>query len=265
MSAVAGVLRASWVTLSTSSRHSSVQRGGLFVKALFYAMVFSIIASLWRAAAAANGGSVAGYSARQLMWYIAMSEAVTISMNSRLLADVGTDIVSGAVSVEMLRPRSVLAQRVLREIGRVQPGLLVCTLTGMAVSWIVVGPPISFSALALSFPSLVLAVTCNIAGHHLFASLAFWLRETGATWFIYQKFVFMLGGMLLPLEVLPSWLRQFALLTPFPSMAYIPARLGSGHVEPWLLVVQLGWLAALLAAAAIGFRAGERRLQVVGG
>ena len=97
------------------------------------------------------------------------------------------------------------------------------------------------------------------------ARLAFWLRETGATWFLYQKFVFMIGGMLLPLEVLPNWLRHVALATPFPSMAYAPARLGSGHVEPSLLAVQGAWLAGLCVAATLLFRAGERRLEVVGG
>jgi hypothetical protein len=48
-------------------------------------------------------------------------------------------------------------------------------------------------------------------------------------------------------------------------MAYVPARLASGHVEPWLLLEQLAWLAVLAAAAVAMFDAGERRLQVVGG
>jgi ABC-type uncharacterized transport system permease subunit len=48
-------------------------------------------------------------------------------------------------------------------------------------------------------------------------------------------------------------------------MAYVPARLASGHVEPRLLGEQLAWLAVLAVVAAAAFRAGERRLQVVGG
>jgi ABC-type uncharacterized transport system permease subunit len=56
-----------------------------------------------------------------------------------------------------------------------------------------------------------------------------------------------------------------AKVLPFASMAYVPARLASGHVEPWLLLVQVGWLIGLLACAGGVFRAGERRLEVVGG
>ncbi len=257
--------RASRVTVVTSARRSAAQPGMLLVKALFYALVFSVLASLWRAAAQANGGSLAGYSPEALTWYIAMSEAVTISMNSRLLADVGADIVSGALSIELLRPKSVLRQRVLLECGRVSVPLFICTLTGFLVCWAVVGLPPKPIGFVLAVPSLVLAVMCNIVAQHAFAANAFWLRETGATWFLYQKFVFMVGGMLLPLEVLPSWLRHVALATPFPSMAYAPARLGSGHVEPGLLAMQGAWLAGLCVAATLLFRAGERRLEVVGG
>jgi ABC-type uncharacterized transport system permease subunit len=71
--------------------------------------------------------------------------------------------------------------------------------------------------------------------------------------------------MLLPLQVLPHALTRVALVLPFMAMAYAPARLASGHVEPWLLAVQLGWLGALAAHAAGVFARGERRLQVAGG
>jgi ABC-2 type transport system permease protein len=97
------------------------------------------------------------------------------------------------------------------------------------------------------------------------AGSAFWLRDTRATWFLYQKLVFLLGGMLLPLQVLPGFLYHVAMVLPFMAMAYAPARLASGHVEPWLLLVQVGWLVVLVAGAAAVFAAGQRRLQVVGG
>jgi ABC-type uncharacterized transport system permease subunit len=52
---------------------------------------------------------------------------------------------------------------------------------------------------------------------------------------------------------------------PFMAMAYAPARLASGHFEPWLLLAQLGWIGALVWLTSVVFRAGEARLQVVGG
>jgi ABC-type uncharacterized transport system permease subunit len=52
---------------------------------------------------------------------------------------------------------------------------------------------------------------------------------------------------------------------PFLAMAYVPARLASGHVQPQLLALQAGWLVVLLGAAVAVFGAGQRRLQAVGG
>jgi ABC-2 type transport system permease protein len=233
--------------------------------AVFYAVVVFAIAGVWRSAAIANGNDIAGYSAVAIVWYLAISEAVTISMNNRLIADIGGDVVSGAIAVELLRPVSVVWHRVTVEVGRSMPRLMLCALIGVPVAAGLGGAPPDPAALALAVPGAALAVVSNIVGQHAFASAAFWLRETGATWFLYQKLVFVLGGMLIPLQVLPGWLRTIAWATPFPAMAYAPARLAAGHVEPELLALQAGWIAVLAAVCAAVFGAGERRLQVVGG
>ncbi len=257
--------RSAPVTAWTSARRVLAQPGGLVMTGLLDALVIAVLAGVWRAAAHANGGTIAGYSAVAVTWYIAASEAGTISMNSRLIEDIGSDIASGAIAIELLRPTSVLRHRLLIEFGRVLPRLAVCIVVGAFVAGLAGGPLPDGRGAALAVPSLVLAVACNIVAQHAFAGAAFWLRETRAAWFLYQKLVFMLGGMLLPLEVMPHWLRAIARATPFPSMAYAPARLASGHRQPHLIGVQALWLVVLMAVATLVFARGEDRLQVVGG
>ena len=253
------------VTMTTAARRRAAEPAALLMTAVFYALVVAVLAGVWRAAADANTGAIVGYSAVAITWYIATSEAATVSMNFRLIADIGADIASGAIAVELLRPASVLGQRVLSEIAGVLPKLAVCIAVGGLISLLAGGAPLNPSTLPLVVPSLVLAISCNVVAQHAFASATFWLRESSAAWFIYQKFVFMLGGMLIPLQVLPSWLKSLALATPFPSMAYAPARLAAGFFEPQLLLVQVVWLIALCGFAALVFGRGEHRLQVVGG
>jgi ABC-2 type transport system permease protein len=249
----------------TAAQRVLAERGGLAVTLAFYAAVVAVLAGLWRVAADANGGSIAGYSALALTWYIATSEAATVSLNIRMIDDIGSEIGSGAVAVELLRPAPVLGVRLASEVGRALPRLAACAVVGTLLATVTAGGPPRPTALVLAVPSLVLAISCNIAAQHAFAAAAFWLRSAGSTWFLYQKLIFVLGGMLIPLEALPGWLHHLASLLPFRAMAYIPARLASGHVEPVLLLEQLGWLVAMVAAASVAFRAGERRLQVVGG
>jgi ABC-2 type transport system permease protein len=253
------------VTAGTATRRVIAERSGLAVSLGFYVVVMSTLAGLWRAAAESRGGTIAGYSALALTWYAATTEAATLALNSRMIDDIGTDIGSGAVAAELLRPASVLGIRVVSELGRVLPRLVALCALGVLLASVSVGAPPSLPALALAAPSLVLGCACNIVAQHAFAGVAFWLRNAGSTWFLYQKLVFLVGGMLIPLEVLPTWLHRVASVLPFQAMAYAPARLASGHVEPWLLVQQVGWLGVLTLAASVVFRAGERRLQVVGG
>ena len=254
-----------WVALATGAQRAVVAPSGLVVALAFYGIVTAILASLWDAAAGANGGAVAGYSAAALTWYVATSEAATVSLNVRTIEEVGDEIASGAVAVELLRPASVVGIRIAAQLGRALPRLAGCALVGLVISRLLGGPVPHATALALAAPSLVLAITCNVVAQHAFAGAAFWLRDAKSTWFLYQKLVFVVGGMLLPLEVLPQGLEQVAKVLPFMAMAYAPARLAAGYVEPVLIAVQLGWLAVLSAAAIAVFAAGERRLQVVGG
>jgi ABC-2 type transport system permease protein len=253
------------VATSLSARRVLADRGGLLVSTGFYIAVVAVLGSLWRTAAAANGGAIAGYTGIALTWYIATSEAATVSLNIRLIEDVGNDIAGGSVVVELLRPASVLGVRVTNEIGRALPRLAICVLAGGLFARLFAGPPPAPAALLLVGPALVLAISCNIVAQHAVAGAAFWIRDAKSTWFLYQKLVFILGGMLLPLEVLPQGLQTVAKLLPFMAMSYAPARLASGHFEPELLLVQLFWLVALSVVAFATFAAGERRLQAVGG
>ena len=253
------------VTAGTAARRVLADRSALVVAVPFYAMVVAVLAGLWRVAVEGNGGEIAGYSALAITWYVAAAEACTVSLDIRMIDEIGRDVASGAVATELLRPVSVLGVRVAAGIGKALPRLGVCLGTAAVLVTATAGAPPSPWAVALAVPSCALAIACNVVAQHAFAAAAFWIRDAGAAWFLYQKLVFVLGGMLIPLEALPGWLESVAAVLPFRAMSYIPARLASGHVEPVLLLEQVGWLAVLGMLAAAAFRAGERRLQVVGG
>lgn len=259
------IWRALRVSAAMAARRTLAQPGGLFVTVFFYVAVVSVLSALWRTATQANGGVVAGYSAVALTWYVATSEAATVTLNTRLIEEAGEDIASGSVAVELLRPVSVLWLRVATQVGGSLPRIALCGAIGLLYSTWMAGPPPNPWSLLLAAPSLLLAITCNLVAQHAFAGASFWVRDARSTWFLYQKFVFIVGGMLLPLQVLPTAMFRVALWLPFMAMAYAPSRLASGSFEPQLLVVQVGWLGALSFLAVGVFARGERRLQVVGG
>ena len=239
--------------------------GELAVRLLFYIVILIVFTALWPAAAEASGGSIAGYTAIALLWYVTVAEGSVIATKPRLIEDIGNDIGSGAVATEMLRPVSVFGLRFATEMGEALVRLAMALVMGGAFMWLAKGSPPSGVGLALAVPSAVLAVGANLAAQHAFAGAAFWLNDAKAAWFLYMKFIFLLGGMLMPIELFPVWLQRVSWVLPFWTMAYAPARLASGHLDLWLFGGQTAWLAGLFVIAAGVFTAGERRLEVAGG
>lgn len=255
------MIRVIATAMAIAARRVTSQPAGLVFAGLFYLMVTAVVSGLWNNAAKANGGEIVGYTATALVWYIATSEASIMALPQRLIEDTGTAIGEGHIEAEMLRPVSVLAVRVATQIGQALPQLGVIIAIGIPFALFIGGAPPDGVALTLALPSLLLAITLNLVTQHLFAAAAFWIRDAKSAWFLYQKSVFVVGGMLLPLEILPSSLEIGAKVLPFSAMAYAPARLASGHVEPHLLLVQAAWLAAMGALAVRVYAVGERRVM----
>jgi ABC-2 type transport system permease protein len=257
--------RAYTEALRGSAHRSVLDGGGLVVAIGFYLVIVTTLSGLWRVAADANGGELSGYTALALTWYVITSEAAIVSVNARHIEEIGIDIAQGTVAVELLRPASVLGVRVASQVGRGIPRVASLWAAGAVLTCLISGAPPDPATIALVAPSLVLAITANLLAQHTVAAVAFWIRDAGSVWFLYMKAVFILGGMIIPLELLPGPVERVSMLLPFAAMAYAPARLAAGFWEPELLLVQVFWIGVLAVVAAAAFRAGERRLQVVGG
>lgn len=239
--------------------------GEMAARACFYGVIVGVLASLWRAAAGAAGGSIVGYDALAITWYVVFSEAAVNGTKFRMIETIGTEIGSGAFSVEMLRPVRAVSFRIAGELGDGVVRLSAMIVTGTLLGSLIAGPPPDLLSFSLALVSALLAIACNVAAQHAFAAMAFWQHEAKGAWFLYQKLVFILGGMLLPLQIFPGWLESAAWIAPFWTMSYAPARLAAGFTEPLLLLGQAAWLLVLYAAAVAAFAAGERHLQRGGG
>ena len=246
-------------------RRLAAAPGEMVGRVCFYAVIVGVLTSLWRAAAGATGGAIVGYDAAAITWYVVFSEAAVNGTKFRMIEHIGTEIGSGEFTVEMLRPVRAVSFRLAHEMGDAVLRLGGMVLAGTALATWIAGPPPNTVAFSLALVSALLAVACNLAAQHAFAAMAFWQHEAKGAWFLYQKLVFILGGMLLPLQIFPSWLEAAAWAGPFWTMSYAPARLAAGFAEPALLAGQVAWLCVLYGAAVAAFAAGERLLQRTGG
>ncbi|HET6848454.1 MAG TPA: ABC-2 family transporter protein [Gaiellales bacterium] len=239
--------------------------GDLSVRIGFFAAILLVMSALWGTAIDANGGELEGYTRSSLLWYVFAAQTAVLGVRPRSVEEIGDEIGGGTIAIQMLRPVSVVGLRMSIDLGEACARMAAAFVAGAALTWLFAGPPPSATALAMAAPAIVLAAAANIASSHAFGGVAFWLLDAKSTWFLYQKLVFLPGGMLIPLDILPRPLEVVSLLLPFATMAYAPGRIASGDTNPLLLVWQMGWLAALIVLAAGVFAAGQRRLQVLGG
>ncbi|MBV8085647.1 MAG: ABC-2 family transporter protein [Chloroflexi bacterium] len=240
-----------------------------FARTGFMALVIFVFAQLWATTFRLSGQSqVAGFDLPRMVWYLVVTEGIILSC-PRTFTLIDQEVKNGDVAYVLNRPYSYALFHCATYMGN---GLLILPLNllvGGALAFAMAGPP---SLPPAAWPAvllcIVLAMSVNFVVELAIGLLAFWFEDTYAFFWIYQKIVFTLGGLFLPLDVFPRGLRQVGSVLPFTSVAYGPARL-SAQFTPRLFAstagMQLGWLAVLGLLAAFVFSRAVRRLSVNGG
>jgi ABC-2 type transport system permease protein len=94
------------------------------------------------------------------------------------------------------------------------------------------------------------------------------VEETRGLEFVYNKFLFTIGGMLMPLELFPETLQRIGHWLPLQAIVYIPAKTAVAFDAaklPGMLATQAVWIAVIGVVATLVYRKGVRMLNVNGG
>ena len=97
---------------------------------------------------------------------------------------------------------------------------------------------------------------------------AFLVEDVSPFMWIYQKFIFILGGFLIPLDFYPGWLQVIARALPFSAMIYGPSKLFVAPTPGLLanvMLMQALWILALGTILVFSYRRGVAYLTVNGG
>jgi ABC-2 type transport system permease protein len=124
--------------------------------------------------------------------------------------------------------------------------------------------------LTLLLPSLAAAWVLTFSLMLALGALAFFLDKALSAMDIYFGVFAVMSGYLIPLELLPGWLRALSPWTPFRYMLSAPIEIFLGKdlstaAALELLGAQVAWAAGMSAVAVVVWRAGVRRFEAVGG
>lgn len=233
---------------------------------IFLMACLVIFANLWKIAAAKTGA--VDLNPDQLLWYIAFNEWVLASIPD-IQEDMEQDLRSGRLAYLLPRPISYLGATFAEAAGTLCVNLIVLgSVTFFFTWWQVSELPFPVIGLPITIAFGFLAGILAIIFHMLIGLSAFWVQEVSPFYWIWEKFLFMFGGLMLPLAVYPQWMQTVAHFTPFPAILGERSALALDfniHNISILTFTIVGWLAIGLISLVLLYRKGLRILNIEGG
>jgi ABC-2 type transport system permease protein len=258
-----------WGKYAAFARIAAVEaargRGELIARMAFVAVILGVFSALWRAVGEA--GMPLGLDMSALVWYLAVTEWILLSPVPAYV-EIEADIRRGDVAYQLARPASYLGAAMAQGVGALTVRAPAIAATCFVCAW-------AFTARVPDPRSFVFVVPFAIAAMLLIHALyvvtglaAFWLGDVSPLFWVWQKLLFVLGGLMLPLALYPQWMQRLASATPFPVLLAGPASfvLGDTRADAWMLAARLAiWTVIIASGAHLLFRRAARNLQLNGG
>jgi len=254
--------------LQTNLLNSLAYPGELLMRSGMIVIFMWVFFQLWRVVFRSAGTEIInGLTLNDTIWYLLLAETLELG-RPRLSRIISEQVKDGSIAYLINKPYNFLIYQLANGLGESLPRLGMLFVIGGALVWVMAGPPPNIINWPVALLALVGAWLLHFCVNALIGLAAFVSEEVAPYEWIYQKLVFIFGGMLIPLDFYPQWLQSVAKSLPFAYMMYGPARL---FVEPSLPIFiqiisgQLIWLAVLGSIVALAFSRGMRRLAINGG
>jgi ABC-2 type transport system permease protein len=254
-----------WAFVLLGWRRAIAEPAALAGRLALYLLILVIFEQLWLATPLEELGQPSP-TAAEMLWYVAVTEWVVFAAGTPYRA-VEEQIRSGQIESALLRPLPYAAATLAEWSGATAFYLLAIGVAGLATAAALTGTIPLTAAGALP---LLLAGALGSAIALLFqlqlGYAAAWLGTSAPVFWIWQKLLFVFGGLLLPLTFYPQALRSVAEFGPFAAILFAPGSLilapaGTsvaavlGQQVAWLMVIAL---ATLLVDRAVAMRLAER-------
>ena len=266
-----------WTVLQISFEERLVYRGEFALGTLmrFLPIVTQIFlwSAVFSAASVAGGGSVAGYSYRDMIaYYLLTMIARAFSSMPGLASGIARDIRDGTVKKYLIQPIDMIAFLLLYRVAHklvyyvvaLAPFALVFYLCrGFFPGWPAPHVLVGFGA------SLVMSFLLGFYLEATLGMLGFWFLEVSSLLFVYMLFSFFFSGHMFPIDILPGGWGLAVKLIPLQYLAYFPSAVFLGKIHGRELAiglaVQLAWVLLFMFASRLAFRFGVRRYSAFGG
>ncbi len=159
-----------------------------------------------------------------MIWYLSVTELIILSV-PLIQVDIENDIRSGDVAYLLLKPISYLGIKISESIGAFLFRFIVLLFISIPFCTYLSGFTPQTFTLCVTYLLASLAGIVFIFFQAVIGLLAFKLQDAGPVFWIWQRCSFLFGGLLIPLDFYPSYLKTAAYFLPFASLLYAPAHI----------------------------------------
>lgn len=247
---------------------------GLFTQVVFGFMVIMVLLAFYASSDAPSPLGVA-----QTVTYVWLVQATLGLMPWNVDPVAREAIRSGEVVQDLLRPigtyrlwyaRSLawrLVRTGLRFVPMVTLAMLLFPVVGLGRY--AMPPPASPAALGLWAPAVALAALLSTAVTVLIQVVMLWTVSPDGVLRLVPALTMFLAGGIVPLPLLPGWMRPFMERQPLRGLVDTPARIYGGDLvgaDAWqALLWSACWIVLLVLVGRWGLARGLRRMVVAGG
>lgn len=234
---------------------------------LFILIILYIFIELW-SIPFGNQNIINGFTYSSTIWYLLMTESIWIS-NYHINETITKDVRSGDIVYKLNKPYSVVLYYFTEYISNTLLSFVsVFVLGSIFISFFVGFLDFNYFHVLLTFISIGLALILGFLFLAIIGLIAFFLEQTEAFRWLYAKIVFILGGMMIPIDFFPQWLKTISAYLPFAFVTYYPAKLfvSFNYNLFWkTLIAQLSYIILLSILVSVIYYYCKKRVEVNGG
>jgi ABC-2 type transport system permease protein len=243
--------------------------GWFWVGQILNAIRLIILVYFWQAVYAETT-SLAGLTLQQTLSYILLARIFLPFIDHDLIWEFGDHLRTGSIAHVLLRPVDFQLTAYVQALAKLL-FFLIYQLPQAALATLVFGlqwpaDPAQWLAFIIS---ALLGYTSLFFFHWCLACLTFYTTEVWGLGVLISGLTIFFSGSLIPLPIMPDWLRTLVLALPFAQSLAVPLSLLSGVTPladaPQVWLSQIVWLVGLWLASRVVFRIAIRKVTVQGG
>jgi ABC-2 type transport system permease protein len=217
-----------------------------------------------------NSAVISGLAREQTINYILLAFFFMPLVSNDLVWEFGSNLREGLMIHHLLRPVNFQAMNYAQQLGVLVTRLAFqIPIVVLAIFLFGLKFPSDFNTWMAFIISALLGFTVMFFFNWLLACMTFYTTEIWGLGVLIEGMTFFLSGALVPLAMMPEWMRSIVLSVPFAQALAVPVGLLSGITPlsdaPRIWLIQIMWIIGMWILSNLVFRVAVRKITVQGG